>query len=152
MARRTGPHTKTAVTRKRSDQIGRAQCLNGANAEAHKRLLDKNRGPISKNGFSGQNPDFWAKKKHTLFNSNHVPATTGQSCQKEKVPFFQSLSKFWVVVITKNGFSARFSLFGQTQKRPFLRNSGRDRLRWLPISFFWCPGYSSQFSSTSDQN
>ena len=60
----------------------RAQRLNGANGEGYKRPVDKKRGPISKNEFS-------ARKKHSLFNSNHVPAMTGRSCQKEKVPFSQ---------------------------------------------------------------
>ena len=41
------------------------------------------------NGLSGRNPNFWGQKKHTLLNGNHVPATTGQSCTKEKVPFSQ---------------------------------------------------------------
>ena len=74
-------------TRKRSDQIGRAQCLNGANAEAHKRLLDKNRGPISKNGFSGRNPDFWAKKNiHFLILTMFRPRP-GKVVKRKKYPF-----------------------------------------------------------------
>ena len=87
---RNGPNrTKTGVTRQRSERFGRAQRLNGANAEGYKRPVDKNRGPISKNGFSGRNPEFLAQKKNSLFSPNHVPATTGWSCQKEKVPFSQ---------------------------------------------------------------
>ena len=67
--------------------------------------------------------DFWAeiqifgaKKKHTLLNSNHVLATTGQSCAKEKVPFSQInislLADFGCYFgRKKNGFFARFPLF-----------------------------------------
>ena len=87
---RNGPNrTKTGVTRQRSERFGRAQRLNGANAEGYKRPVDKNRGPISKNGFLGRNPEFLSPKKRALFSPNHVPATTGWSCQKEKVPFSQ---------------------------------------------------------------
>ena len=65
---RNGPNrTKTGVTRQRSEQFGRAQRLNGANAEGYKRFVDKNRGPISKNGFLGRNPDFWAQKRSSTF-------------------------------------------------------------------------------------
>ena len=59
--------TKTGVTRQRSERFGRAQRLNGANAEGYKRPVDKNRGPISKNGFSGQNPEFLAPQKKYTF-------------------------------------------------------------------------------------
>ena len=51
--------------------------------------------------------DFQAKirilgpKKHTLLDPNHVLATTGQSCAKEKVPVFRFSAK------RKNG---RFSV------------------------------------------
>ncbi len=31
---------------------------------------------------------FWPKKKKPLLTPNHVPATTGQYCPKEKVPFY----------------------------------------------------------------
>ena len=67
---RNGPNrTKTGVTRQRSERFGRAQRLNGANAEGYKRPVDKNRGPISKNGFSGRNPKFLAQKKKPTFQS-----------------------------------------------------------------------------------
>ena len=65
---RNGPNrTKTGVTRQRSERFGRAQRLNGANAEGYKRPVDKNRGPISKNGFSGRNPEFLAPQKKYTF-------------------------------------------------------------------------------------
>ena len=65
---RNGPdRTKTAVTQKRSDRDGRVQRQNGANAEGYKRSVDKKRGPISKNGFSGRNPEFLARKKMFTF-------------------------------------------------------------------------------------
>merc|ERR1712110_1408205 len=65
---RNGPNrTKTAVTRQRNERFGRAQRLNGANTEGYKRPVDKNRGPISKNGFSGPNPEFLAQKKTPTF-------------------------------------------------------------------------------------
>ena len=38
---------------------------------------------------------------------------------------YHPFSLFWA----NNGFLARFPLFGKTQKRLFLRNSGRDRVR-----------------------
>merc|ERR1712018_104020 len=66
--------------------------------EGYKRAIDEIRGPIAKNGLLGQNPEILAKKNVTLLNSNHVPATTGQCCPKEKVPFFQIINgeiPFW---------------------------------------------------------
>ena len=59
---------------------------------------------------------FGAKKKCTLLSSNHVLATTRQSCAKEKVPFSQiniSLLADFGVFLEKNGFSACFPLFGK---------------------------------------
>ena len=68
--------------------------------------MKKNRFPNKKNGFSGRIPNFWGKKKKPLFSANHVPATTGQSCQKKKYPFppFSQFPKFF---LEKNGFSAK---------------------------------------------
>ena len=58
---RNGPNrTKTAVTRQRSERFGRAQRLNGANAEGYKRPVDKNRGPISKHRKNCESA-LWAK-------------------------------------------------------------------------------------------
>ena len=65
------------------------QRLNGANAEGYKRPVDDNGGNISKTVLQAKIRNFWPKKKHTLLYSNLVQATTGQSCQKEKVPFSQ---------------------------------------------------------------
>ena len=65
---------------------------------------------------------FGAKKKNSLLDPNHVLATTGQSCTKEKVPFSQiniSLLADFGCYFGKNGFSARFPHFGKAQKRPF---------------------------------
>ena len=67
LARNGMSRTKTAVTRKRSDRDGRVQRQNGANGEGYKRPVDKKRGPISKNGFSGRNPEFLAQKKKSTF-------------------------------------------------------------------------------------
>ena len=50
---------------------------------------------MAKIGIFGQKPRFWAQKKHTLLNSNHVLATTGKSCSKKKVAFAQ-------IIITQN--------------------------------------------------
>ena len=61
--RRTGLLSETAVTRKRKERLGRAQRLHGPNVEGYKRLFAENRGPIAKNGFRGQNMNFWAQKK-----------------------------------------------------------------------------------------
>ena len=69
LARNGMSRTKTAVTRKRSDRDGRVQRQNGANGEGYKRPVDKKRGPISKNGFSGRNPEFLARKKTFTFQS-----------------------------------------------------------------------------------
>ena len=41
---------------------------------------------------NGKIRKFWAKKKDSLLYSNHVPATTGQCCPKEKVPFYQIIN------------------------------------------------------------
>ena len=47
-------------------------------------------------GSYGKKLDFWAKnqtfgqkKRHSLFNPNHVLATTEKSCSKKKVAFAQ---------------------------------------------------------------
>ena len=51
-------------------------------SEGCKRAIDKSRGPIAKNGCLGRNPSFWAQKKDSLLDSNHVLATAKQSCEK----------------------------------------------------------------------
>jgi len=75
--------------------------------------LPKNGVPYEKKGFLGRNPDFWGQKKHTLFNRNHVPATTGQSCQKKKVPVSQmniSLLANFGIFFGKKRKNGRFSV------------------------------------------
>ena len=60
--------------------------------------------------------EFLGPKKCTLLGQNHVLATTRQSCAKEKVPFSQiniSLLADFGCYFGKNGFSARFPLFGK---------------------------------------
>ena len=42
-----------------------------------------------KSDFWAKNQNFWPKKRHSLFNSNHVLATTGKSCSKKKSAFAQ---------------------------------------------------------------
>ena len=73
---------------------------------------------MKKTDFRAKIRIFGAKKKHTLLNRNHVLATTGQSCAKEKVPFSQInislLADFGCYFgEEKNGLSARFPLFGK---------------------------------------
>ena len=60
--------------------------MNGL-SEGYKRAVDQNWGLMAKIGFFGQKPRFWAKKP--LPNGQHVLATTGKSCSKKKVAFFQ---------------------------------------------------------------
>ena len=43
--------------------------------------------PYQKTDFRAENRKFWAKKKRPLLSPNHVPATTGKSCQKTKIAF-----------------------------------------------------------------
>ena len=80
-----------AITRKRKVEKSIRRCQIDHVAEGYKRANDKIRGPIAKNGFLGQNPKILAQKK-PLLNPNHVPATTGQCCPKEKVPFYQIIN------------------------------------------------------------
>ena len=85
-------HSEMAVTRKRKVEKWIQRCQIDRLREGYKRAFDEIRGPIAKNGFSGQNPKILGKKKRALLNSNHVPATTGQCCPKEKVPFYQIIN------------------------------------------------------------
>ena len=64
--------------------------MNGL-SEGYERAVDQNWGCIAKIGFFGQKPRFWAQKKHTLLNGNHVLATTGKSCSKKKVACAQKI-------------------------------------------------------------
>ena len=59
------------------------------------------------------------KKKGALFNSDHVLATTGQSCQKKKVPFSQmniSLLANFGLFFGKKRIFGPFSAFRQNVK------------------------------------
>ena len=79
--------------------------------------MRKNRFSYEKMDFRAEIRIFGAKKKNSLLDSNHVLATTGQSCAKEKVPFSQidiSLLADFGCFFGKNGFSARFLLFDKT--------------------------------------
>ena len=51
--------------------------------------VDQNWGRMAKIRFFGQKPSFWAQKKDSPLNSNHVLVTTGKSCSKKKVAFSQ---------------------------------------------------------------
>ena len=92
LLRRRVTLTETAVTRKRKVEKYIRRCQIDRLREGYKRAIDEIRGPIAKNGFSGQNQKILVKKKVTLLDSNHVPATTGQCCPKEKVPFYQIIN------------------------------------------------------------
>ncbi len=81
-----------SVTQKRKVEKLIQRCQIDRLAKGYKRAIDEIRGPIAKNGFSGQNPKILVKKNVTLLDSNHVPATTGQCCPKEKVPFYQIIN------------------------------------------------------------
>ena len=50
------PLTETAVTRKRKVEKWIRRCQNFRLREGYKRAIDEIRGPIAKNGLSGQNP------------------------------------------------------------------------------------------------
>ena len=56
-------------------------------SKGYKQSVDQNWGRVVKIGFFGQKLRFRAQKKHTLLSPNHVPATTGKSCSKKKLPF-----------------------------------------------------------------
>ena len=81
--------TKMAVTRERKvEKLLPRWEMNGL-SEGNKRADDQNWGHMAKIGFFGQKPRFWAQKKRSLLDSNHVLATTGNSCSKKKVAFSQ---------------------------------------------------------------
>jgi hypothetical protein len=81
--------------------------------------LPKNGVPYEKTDFRAENRIFGAKKKPSLFNRSHVPATTGQSCQKKKVPFSQmniSLLANFGLFFGKKRIFGPFSAFRQNVK------------------------------------
>ena len=59
-SRRRVTLTKTAVTRKRKVEKSIRRCQIDRLREGYKRAIDEIRGPIAKNGFSGQNPKILA--------------------------------------------------------------------------------------------
>ena len=67
----------------------------------------------------GPKTGFLGPKKRALFSANHVPATTGQSCQKKKVPFSQmniSLLANFGIFFGKKRIFGPFSAFRQNVK------------------------------------
>ena len=57
--------------------------------------------------FLAKNQNFGPKKRRSLFNSNHVLATTGKSCSKKKSAFAQIIKgemSFWVIIWGKTHF------------------------------------------------
>ena len=100
-------------------------------SEGYKPAVDQNWGCMAKFGFFGPKPRFRAQKKLSLLDPNHVLATTGKSCSNKKVAF----SKINISLLINFGcffgikcFFPKKTLFGWTYKRPFLRNSGPDRV------------------------
>ena len=53
-------------------------------------------GSYGKNRFLTKNWNFGTKKRHSLFNPNHVLATTGKNCSKKKVAYAQ-IGAIWEV-------------------------------------------------------
>ena len=102
---------------------------------------------------------FGAKKKHPLLDSNHVLATTGQSCAKEKVAFSQiniSLLADFGCYFGKKQIFGPFSAFRQSVKTAvyghfsvILAGTGSVYQRG---SYYRWPGWSHQVSLTSVQN
>ena len=75
--------------------------------------------PYQKTDFRAENRKFWAKKKRPLLKSDHVPATTGKSCQKKKVAFSQIINRdepFGGCSYSEKRIFGRFSTFRQNAK------------------------------------
>ena len=114
---------------------------------------------MKKTDFQAEIRIFGAKKKHPLLSSNHVLATTGQSCAKEKVPFSQiniSLLADFGCYFGKNRIFGPFSAFRQSVKTAvyghfsvILAGTGSVYQRG---SYYRWPGWSHQVSLTSVQN
>ena len=81
--------TKTAVTTERKVEKSIPKWEINRHAEGYKWVIDQNWGRMAKIRFFGQKPKFWAQKKESLFDRNHVLATTGKSCSKKKSAFAQ---------------------------------------------------------------
>ena len=89
MSRQPKFFTETAVTPERKVEKWFPRWEINRHAEGLKWVIDQNWGRMAKVGFLGQKLKFWAQKRHTLFDSNHVLATTEKSCSKKKVAFAQ---------------------------------------------------------------
>ena len=81
--------TKTAITRNEKWKNRSEGWKWTVSPRATNGPLTKVGGRMAKIRFLGRKLIFRAKKKHSPLNSNHVLATTGQSCEKKKVPFSQ---------------------------------------------------------------
>ena len=93
--------------------------------------------PMAKIGFLDLKPRFWAQKKESLLNSNHVLATTGKSCSKKKVAFSQiniSLLRNFGWFFGLKPIFGQKTLFGRT-----------DRVCCPSGSFFDVPDGSTKF-------
>ena len=101
----------------------------------------RNPGSYSKKRTFGPKSENFGPKKKTHF----LPLTMfrprpGNVVQRKKYRFTKSSTgnnRFGGVYIAKNGVLAIFSLFGPTDKRPFLRNSDSKRVQTRTGSFFW---------------
>ena len=104
-----------------------------------------------KNGFLIRKPSFPAQKKHSAHYSNHVLATTGQSCANKKVLFSQidiSLfanckevsHRFFAMRIPKvllhspqnMDFWPKTDIFGPFEKNMQTRCLGGFSVTWVP--------------------
>ena len=118
------------LTRKREVDKSIQRCGIDRLAEGYKRVIDEIKGPTAKRGFSGRSPIFWAQKKRSLLDRNHVLAMTGQSCAKKKVPVSQiniSLLANFGRFFGKADFRPE-NRFWQDVKTAILPKSGRDRI------------------------
>ena len=72
--------TKTAVTPEWKVEKSIPRWEINRHAEGYKWVTDQNWGCMGKIRFLDQKPRFWAQKKESLLNGNHVLATIGRSC------------------------------------------------------------------------
>ena len=87
MTRQLDVLKKTAVTPERKVEKSFPRWEMNSHSEGYKWAVDQNWGRMAKIGFFSQKPQFWAQKKHTLLDPNHVLDMTGKSCSKKKLPF-----------------------------------------------------------------
>ena len=102
-------------------------------------------GPLTKIWVVWHKLDFSAKteilgpKKGPLLQPNHVLAKTGKGCSKKKVTSSQiniSLIRNFGWFFGLKPIFGQKTLFSPTRKRPFLHNSGPDRVCWHSRLFF----------------